>query len=117
VTVRGELADESVTRITRGIRDRGELLRASDLQVLKRSGRETHVRVELVEGKNRELRRLFAACGHEVTRLMRVAFGGLELGARAPGQWRIVAPEEIENAFRGAPLKAAHNSQRGDSGA
>lgn len=103
VTVRGELADESVTRIERGIRDRGELLRATSVEVLKRSTRETHVRVELTEGKNRELRRLFAACGHEVTRLKRVTFGGLELGDLAPGQWRIVAPGELTNAFPGAP--------------
>jgi 23S rRNA pseudouridine2605 synthase len=100
VTVRGELADESVARIQRGIRDDGELLRASKVEVLKRSGRETHVRVTLTEGKNRELRRLFAACGHEVTRLMRVAFGGLALGALAPGEWRIVAPEEVKRLTR-----------------
>jgi 23S rRNA pseudouridine2605 synthase len=103
VTVRGELADESVARIERGIRDGGELLRASRAEVLKRSRRETHVRVELNEGKNRELRRLFAACGHEVTRLKRVAFGGLELGGLAPGKWRIVEDHELAAAFPAAP--------------
>jgi 23S rRNA pseudouridine2605 synthase len=101
VTVRGALANDSVRGIERGIRDDGELLRASRIEVLKRSGRETHVRVELTEGKNRELRRLFAACGHEVTRLKRVAFGGLSLGQLAPGQWRRVAPGELRKAFPG----------------
>ena len=105
VTVRGELTGESMTRIQRGIRDEGELLRASKLTLLKRSGRETHVRVELTEGRNRELRRLFAACGHEVTRLMRVAFGGLELGTLAPGRWRIVPPAEIQDAFPGVNVR------------
>lgn len=103
VTVRGELTDESAARAERGIRDEGELLRASKLEILKRSGRETHVRVELTEGKNRELRRLFAACDHEVTRLTRVAFGGLELGTLPPGRWRIVAPGEITKAFPSSP--------------
>ena len=51
----------------------------------KRSGRETHLLVELVEGRNREIRRLFAAVGHEVTRLLRVSFGGVELGHAAAG--------------------------------
>jgi 23S rRNA pseudouridine2605 synthase len=105
VTVRGELGDESVSQIQRGIRDKGELLRALRVEVLKRSGRETHVRVELTEGKNRELRRLFAACGHEVTRLMRVGFGGLELGTLPPGQWRIVGTGELEHAFPRAKVK------------
>ena len=111
VTVRGGVSDESVMHIERGILDEGELLRAHALAVLKRSARETHVRVELTEGKNRELRRLFAARGHEVTRLKRVAFGGLELGSLAPGQWRIVAPGELTKAFPGAPLRAIPKSQ------
>jgi 23S rRNA pseudouridine2605 synthase len=115
ITVRGELSDESVIRIRRGIRDNGELLRASAAAILKRSGRETHVRVELLEGKNRELRRLFAACGHEVTRLKRVAFGGLELGPLAPGQWRIVAPVEIEKAFPDAALTSTRKPGHGDA--
>ena len=103
VTVRGELSDADASRMRRGIRDRGEMLKAQAIEVLKRSGRETHARVDLVEGRNRELRRLFAACGHEVTRLKRVAFGGLQLGALPPGEWRIVEPPELRAAFPGAP--------------
>ena len=105
VTMRGELRDECAARVQKGIRDRGEMLRARTLQILKRSTRETHVRVELTEGKNRELRRLFAACGHDVTRLKRVGFGGLELGDLAPGTWRQVTIDELRRAFPGAPLR------------
>ena len=105
VTVRGELSDETADRVRAGVRADGDLLRAREVEVLKRSRRETHVRVVLVEGKNRELRRLFAACGHEVTRLKRVAFGGLELGSLAPGRWRVLAPAELRRAFPCAPIK------------
>jgi len=55
--------------------------------------------VELTEGKNREIRRMLGVAGHEVTRLKRVSFEGLELGGLEPGQWRVVAPEEIRAAF------------------
>lgn len=51
-------------------------------------------------------RALSKACGHEVTRLKRVALGGVELGTLAPGQWRIIAPGEIRDAFPGAPLRS-----------
>lgn len=105
VTMRGELSDEEVRTITTGVRDRGELLRAERVALLKRSRRETHVRVVLTEGKNRELRRLFGAVGHEVTRLMRISFGALALGALAPGRWREVTRDELRQAFRGAPVR------------
>lgn len=91
VTVRGEVADESIDRMQHGIDD----LRARSIEVRKRSRRETHLIVELTEGKNREIRRLFAAVGHEVTRLTRIAFGAIELGRLQPGEWRDVTREEL----------------------
>jgi len=63
--------------------------------VRKRSRRETHLIVELTEGKNREIRRLFAGIGCEVTRLLRVAYGPIELGALQPGQWRELSAGEF----------------------
>ena len=65
------------------------------MHVRKRSGRETHLVVELDEGKNREIRRLCGAVGHQVTSLKRAAFGPLELGRLQPGQWREVTSEEL----------------------
>jgi pseudouridine synthase len=61
--------------------------------------------IELTEGKNREIRRMLAAAGHEVTRLKRVSLGGLDLGDLAPGQWRIVTMEELRAAFPGAAIR------------
>ena len=78
---------------------------ARRVTVRKRSRRETHLVLELVEGKNREIRRMLSASGHEVTRLKRVSFGRLELGTLQPGQWRLVSPEELRAAFPGAPVR------------
>lgn len=55
----------------------------------------TWIEVVLTEGKNRQVRRMCAAVGHEVEELARVAVGGLELGALAPGEWRELTPPEI----------------------
>ena len=79
----------------------------------KASSRESHLTVELREGRNREVRRLFTAIGHEVTRLKRVAFGGLELGALEPGRWRDVSRDELAAAFPGsAPAVREPRSRR-----
>ena len=91
VTVRGAFEDDDASRMTEGIAG----LRANTVLVRKRSARETHLIVELVEGKNREIRRMLESLGHPVTKLMRVAFGGVELGNLQPGEWREVSPEEV----------------------
>jgi 23S rRNA pseudouridine2605 synthase len=100
VTVRGRLEDDAALKLERGLTIDSEHLQAKRVVVKKRSSRETHLIVELVEGKNREIRRLMKAVGHEVTRLMRVSFGGLQLGTLAPGRWRVISEEELATVWR-----------------
>ena len=92
VTVRGSLEDTEAERMVNGI----DGLTASSVVVRKRSARETHLIVELIEGKNREIRRMLESLGHPVTKLTRVAFGGVELGRLTPGEWRDVRREEVK---------------------
>lgn len=50
--------------------------------------------LELIEGKNRQVRRMTAAIGHPTLRLLRWRIGGLTLGDLPPGQWRTLSPHE-----------------------
>jgi 23S rRNA pseudouridine2605 synthase len=116
VTVRGRVSEDERARLEAGITLRGgETLQARAATVRKASNRESHLVLELVEGKNREIRRLLSAIGHEVTRLRRVQFGGLTLGDLAPGAWRTINDDELVRAFPGAsfsekklPRRRAH---------
>jgi pseudouridine synthase len=56
----------------------------------------TWLEIVLTEGKNRQVRRMGAAVGHEVLDLVRVAIGALPLGGLAPGEWRELGPGEVE---------------------
>jgi 23S rRNA pseudouridine2605 synthase len=103
--VGGAVSEPACARMLAGIDEGGERLRASAVRVRKRSARETHLVLELCEGKNREIRRLLDHLGHPVRRLKRVAFGGLTLGNLAPGAFRVVERAELEAAFPGAPLR------------
>ena len=88
VTVRGGVKDETAQAALDGLDDQGEHLHCAALTIQKRSGRETHLDVTLTEGKNREIRRLFKALGHEVTRLRRIHYGPFALDDLQPGAWR-----------------------------
>ena len=52
--------------------------------------------LELVEGKNRQVRRMTAAIGHPTLRLMRVRIGNFWIGDLAPGKWKQLSDEEIK---------------------
>ena len=104
VTVRGKMTEPDADKMRAGIVDDDETLRAASVLVRKASGRESHLVLTLQQGKNREIRRLCKALGHEVTRLKRVAYGHLTLGNLQPGAFRELTDDELRAAFHGAPL-------------
>lgn len=55
----------------------------------------TWLEIVLTEGRNRQVRRMCAAVGHQVQELVRVGIGGLALGALVPGEWRRATPGEV----------------------
>jgi 23S rRNA pseudouridine2457 synthase len=52
------------------------------------------IALQLIEGKNRQVRRMTAAIGHPTLRLVRVRIGRFELGALPTGTWKILTKEE-----------------------
>ncbi|SPE51837.1 Ribosomal large subunit pseudouridine synthase E [Verrucomicrobia bacterium] len=58
--------------------------------------------LELVEGKNRQVRRMTAAIGHPTLRLIRMRIGRLELGELAPGKWKVLKALERKLALDGS---------------
>jgi 23S rRNA pseudouridine2605 synthase len=95
VSVKGKVTDEEVRKIIAGVWDRGEFLKPLKMDLRKSSNKESHLILELTEGKNREIRRMFESIGHEVTSLKRVAFGAMKLGDMQPGEFRYLTQEEI----------------------
>jgi 23S rRNA pseudouridine2605 synthase len=98
--VRGEFTEAQAKEAMVGVVDAGERLQCHRVKIQKSSGRESHLEVVLVQGKNREIRRLFLALGHEVTRLRRIQFGPFKLEDLQPGAWREMPIEDAREALR-----------------
>jgi len=100
VSVRGEFTETQVKEAIAGVVEGGERLQCHSVKVQKSSGRESHLEVVLIQGKNREIRRLFKALGYEVTRLRRVQYGPFKLEDLPSGAWREIPIEDVRKALR-----------------
>jgi 23S rRNA pseudouridine2457 synthase len=59
------------------------------------------IALELVEGKNRQVRRMTAAVGHPTLRLLRVRIGGFELSGIVPGEWKVLDEQQRKLVLEG----------------
>lgn len=96
-TVSGRVEPEMLQRFTRGIFFEGEQLKAEKARLLSANNSNSVVELELAEGKNREVRRLFASQGLEVGRLVRTQIGKIKLGELPSGKWRTLTGSEIKS--------------------
>lgn len=68
-------------------------------QAARRTGTK-RIALTLQEGRKREVRRMLAACGHDVRRLRRVRYGPIRLGGLEPGAWRALERGELDALAR-----------------
>ena len=95
-TVDGRVEHEVLTRFTSGVWHEGEKLKAERTWLVSASKTQSVVELELAEGKNREVRRLFESRGLTVRRLVRTQIGKIKLGELKPGRWRALTLSEIK---------------------
>lgn len=89
--------------LERGVQVDGDWLSAARASLLRHGARNAWLEVVLEEGRNRQIRRLLAAHGIGVLRLVRVAIGPITLGALAKGAWRMLTGDEVQALAARAP--------------
>lgn len=85
-----------IAQLMAGIEVEGEPLLAKSVSVLRAGQKHAWLEIVLDEGRNRQIRRMLAACDIAVLRLLRVAIGALQLGGLAKGAWRELTVDERE---------------------
>lgn len=117
-TVEGRVTRTHLDAFRRGVEDEGELLKVESARIHSANNSYSVVELDLTEGKNREVRRLFAAQSLIVHRLLRVEIGSLKLGDMPPGRWRVLGPAEVkslmkqgESRGKSAPVPGGHRAR------
>lgn len=83
---------------------------------VRKSVQDVWLAITVVEGKNRQVRKMTAAIGHPTLRLVRRSIANLELGDLPLGQWRAIAREEIQwgsEATTASGLPVSYGKSRG----
>jgi pseudouridine synthase len=83
--------------LEKGIRIDGKKTAPAKVRLLKSGSKSALVRIELREGRKREVRKMFEAIGHPVRELKRIQFAELNLKNLKRGHWRYLTPTEISN--------------------
>ncbi len=100
VRIDGAISPEAVARLGKGIVLDGAKAVPDKVVVLESGAGHSQLRVELHEGRKREIRRMLEAVGHRVSRLRRTALAGLSLKGIAPGEWRALTSREVASLKR-----------------
>ena len=105
VRVLGEVVPEDLARLLSGVRLDDGVARFERLEEAGGSGANRWYHVMLREGRQREVRRLWEAAGYRVSRLIRIRYGNVALGARLfVGRWRYLEPAEVQELAARAGL-------------
>jgi len=85
---------ETLDEMREGFRLDGRRLKPCAIELFDKQDN-PWLKVTLIEGKNQQIRKMFAAVGHPVHKLRRIQFGPLDDPFLKPGEWRFLNPQEL----------------------
>lgn len=93
--VKGEFKEQEMQKFRRGIDIGGYKTADAAIKLLKYEDDKSTVEIKIHEGKNRQIRKMCSALGHDVLALKRVAIGDIKLGTLKRGQYRDLTNDEL----------------------
>ena len=112
VKVAGEVTEEQMRILRSPIELDGKPILPVDVTVHRIDESGTVLKMDLYEGRNRQIRRMCETAGLTVKRLNRVSIGELKLNGLAVGRWRYLTEDEIEYLKKIASKPAKNKSPR-----
>jgi 23S rRNA pseudouridine2605 synthase len=96
VKVKSKPVPEVIDKLRKGIRIEGKKTRPAIITFIRTSNKNTWYRIQIHEGKNRQIRKMFEMIHHPVLKLKRIGIGNIFLRKLPVGQWRFLNLEEIK---------------------
>jgi len=93
--VSGVLSNERMSKLRSGVDIGGFVTSKARVEILKQADKSTIVEIEISEGKNRQVRKMFTAVGCKVQELERVSMGEIRLGRLLQGHYRKMTAQEV----------------------
>ncbi len=94
--IKGIIANNSVDKLKSGVNIEDYKTAPAKVKLIKTAKVNSQVEISIYEGKNRQVRKMFGAVGHEVESLKRISFGKIGLGTLKPGEWAYLNQEELK---------------------
>lgn len=95
VRASNQVTEEEIARLRRGVMIEEKLTSPARVRLVRQEAFDTVLLITIHEGRNRQVRKMIEAIGHQVVSLKRVEFGPISLGDLPRGQWRRLTEEEI----------------------
>lgn len=95
VVIEGKISQENISKLTRGIKIEDYKTHPAKVKLLSQNHKESKLTIEIHEGKNRQVRKMFAKVKHPVKYLKRMRVGNIELGDLQIGKYRNLTQQEI----------------------
>lgn len=96
VRVKGEITPEQLKALGKPMEIDGYEILPVNCEIVTRKDNFTVIRMELYEGRNRQIRKMCEQTELEITKLQRVAIGNIKLGDLAPGTWRHLTGSQVD---------------------
>lgn len=93
--VAGVISDSRLAKLRKGVDIGGFVTSPAKVRLVRQMPRHAVVEISIREGKNRQVRKMFAAVGNKVQELHRTAIGEIRLGRLKEGHYRKLTKEEI----------------------
>ncbi|MCA8970460.1 MAG: rRNA pseudouridine synthase, partial [Planctomycetes bacterium] len=102
VVVRGRVEHEKLDKLRGGVWLAEGKTSGARIRIKRRGAERSYLDVEIREGKNREVRRMFSRIGYPVLRLKRTRIGPVTIRGLAKGRYRFLTKPEIDGLLAAA---------------